>query len=155
MPVRRPVVLGVFLAALVALCPSTSLAQKVGRSRVLRVSLENVELHLADVTSIAPAGSVTVRPGASTAELRLGLAEFDVASEDFRQTGYRKAAALPAYCPVGWWHMHLGTVPCPREALAACTTICWAHPYCSATLSWTAFAGLCQDSCNCDPDGSP
>jgi hypothetical protein len=131
---------------------STALGQQIGKSRVRRVSLENVELHLADVASAAPSGSVTVHRGSSFAEVRLGLADFDVASETFRQSGYTKAAAVPAFCPVGWWHMHLGAAPCPREALAACTTICWAHPDCGATLSWTAFAGLCQDSCNCDPD---
>lgn len=150
MPIRRFVA----LAVLSTLCASIGLGQEVRRSRVYRVSLQNLELHFADVTSLAP-GSVTVRPGASTAELRLGLESFDVASETFRQSGFRKAAIVPAFCPVGWWHLHLGAAPCPREALAACTTICWAHPDCSATLSWTAYAGLCQDSCNCDPDFSP
>lgn len=159
MPLRRPVVLAVFLAVFAVLATagaSTAFGQQVGRSRVYRVSLQNLELRLADVASIAPAGSVTVRPGGSTAELRLGLGDFDVASEDFRfrfrQSGYQKAAIVPAFCPVGWFHLHLGSVPCPREGLAACTTICWAHPDCSATLSWIAYAGLCQDSCNCDPD---
>jgi hypothetical protein len=159
MPIRRPAALvGLLLVFIVGfLCASTGLGQEVRRSKVYRMSLETVELHLADLASIAPAGSITIRPGSSTAEVRFGLrlADVDVAAEDFRdfrQSGFQKAAAMPAYCPIGWFHLHLGSVPCPREAAAACATICFAHPMCSATLSWIAYTGVCQDTCKCDPE---
>jgi len=158
MPLRRSAIrtlAGVLILGSL-FCASTALGQEVRRSKVYRMSLQNVELHLAELASMAPAGSITMRPGSSTAEVRFGqaglrLADVDMVSEDFRQSGFQKAN-IGAHCPVGWYHLHLGSAPCPREAPATCGTICFAHPLCSATLSWRAYTGVCQDACNCDPE---
>jgi hypothetical protein len=150
MPLRRSAALaGLFLL----LCVSTGFGQEVRRSKVYRMSLEKVELRLTELTSLAPAGSITMHAGNPVAEIRFGLhlAELDMASEEFRQYGFQNAN-IGAHCPVGWYHLHLGSAPCPREAPAACGTICFAHPLCSATLSWRAYTGICQDQCNCDPE---
>jgi len=147
MRLRRSLVLA---SVLVVLCGSNSLAQSVGKSKVYRVSVEKVELYLETAGSLGLAGSITARPGLAKAELRLGLGDMNLAAEEIRMAGYTKAAIVPAFCPVGWFHMHLGG--CPREAFAACTAICWAHPDCGATMSWTPGALLCTDECNCFPD---
>jgi hypothetical protein len=155
MPHQRSVtrvLAGVFIGLALVLCASTGLGQSIGKSKVYRVSLEKVELYLDTAAATGVPGSVTARPGLAKAELRLGLADMQLASEELRMMGYAKAAIVPAFCPVGWYHMHLGG--CPREALAACTTICWAHPDCGATMSWTPGRLLCTDECNCFPDGS-
>ena len=150
----RPRILG-FAGFLLALPASLLLGQEDKRSRVYRIYPQQVELYLTTPT-IAPSGSVSLSPNSPMAELRLGLEGFQLASQAFAETsGLQRASAMPARCPYGWWHLHLGAVPCPREALAACTAICWAHEFCGATLSWVIYTGLCQDSCECYPDGTP
>jgi hypothetical protein len=152
MRLRRPILLA---GALVVLAASPAFGQKIsiGKSKVYRVSVENVELYLATAASASVPGSITARPGLAKAELRLGLEDMNAASEELRYSGYVQAAIVPGFCPVGWFHMHLGG--CPREAFAACTAICWAHPQCGATMSWTPGWPVCTDECNCFPDGDP
>jgi hypothetical protein len=149
---RLPVLAG----SLIALSASATLGQEVRRSKVYRVSLDQVELYLTTASAIAPSGSVSLSPGAATAAFRLAFSDLQFVSESFREdSGLVRAAAMPSRCPFGWWHLHLGNVPCPREPLAACTALCWTHDFCGATLSWRSGGGLCQDSCECYPDGTP
>jgi hypothetical protein len=153
---RIPALIG----SVLVLCASVTAGQEArrSRSRVYRVYPEQVELYLTTASLVSPAGFIRMSPDAQTAEIRLGLEQLQFESETFAErAAFRQAHAgdMPAYCPIGWWHLHLGTVPCPREPFGACTAICWAHPMCGATMSWTAGSGLCQDTCECYPDGSP
>jgi hypothetical protein len=152
MPLRRSVVLA---GLLVLLGASPAFGQRIGigKSKVYRISVEKVELYLEAASSTGTPGSITARRGLAKAELRLGLEDMNVAAEEFRLSGYTPVAALPASCPAGWFHIHLGG--CPVEAFAACTAICWAHPDCGATLAWTPGRYLCSDECDCFPDGTP
>lgn len=62
----------------------------------------------------------------------------------------RESAFGATGCPVGWFHIHWGATPCPREGIGVCFALCAAKPNCRGRISWTAGSYTCEDWCQCN-----